>query len=240
MRGTSATSLAPSLVGRFWIVTIGKKVLMAVSGVVMVGFVTGHMIGNLQLFIGQEQLNKYAAFLQGLGELLWLIRAFLFIWFALHIINGIRLWWENKQARPVDYKYKSHVQTTLSSRFMIWTGLAIFTFVVYHLLHFTFIATNPIYDTLTWHGHRDVYSMMIMGFRNPVISAIYIVAMAFLAIHLRHAVNSMFQTMGWNDSEVQPKLDKLALIYAWVVFLGYSAMPVGVLAGIVKLPGGGC
>lgn len=239
MDGTSATALAPGIASRFWVISLGKKVLMAVSGVVMVGFVTGHMIGNLQLFIGQAQLNRYAEFLKSLGPILYLIRAFLLIWLVLHVWTGVRLWFENKRARPIQYNRKGRVQSTISSRWMIWTGLAIFSFLIYHLLHYTFIVTNPIYKDLTWQGHADTYSMVIMGFQNYLISAVYIVGMAFLALHLRHAVNSMFQTMGWNTGTVQPVLDKLALVFAWLVFVGYIAMPIGVMLGAVKLPGGG-
>lgn len=238
MDDVSTTTLNPGLIGRFWDVTLGKKVLMAVSGVVMIGFVTGHMIGNLQLFIGQEQLNRYAIFLQSLGEILWFIRVSLFIWLALHVINGIRLYFENKAARPLAYQYKNRVQTKLSARLTIWTGLGIFAFVVYHLLHFTFIVTNPAYNNLTWNGHRDVYSMVVLGFNNPIIAAVYILAIACLALHLRHSLQSMFQTMGWNSDKVLPKLDAFSLIYAWVMFIGYISMPIAVCLGVIKLPAG--
>jgi succinate dehydrogenase / fumarate reductase cytochrome b subunit len=189
--------------------------------------------------MGQEQLNQYAIALRAMGPLLWVIRAFLIIWFLLHVWTGIKLWLENKRARPIGYKFKDHVQSTLSSRFMIWTGLALFAFVVYHLLHFTFVVTNPHYEHLTWQGHLDVYSMVILGFQNYIIAGVYIVGMIFLGLHLRHAVNSMFQTMGWNNAKVQPKLDKLAIVYAWIIVIGYITIPVSVMLGLVKLPGGG-
>jgi succinate dehydrogenase / fumarate reductase cytochrome b subunit len=238
IKGTDAATLAPGVVSRFWLITVGKKVLMAVSGFMLVGFVTGHMIGNLQLFMGQEQLNLYAKKLQDLGPLLWTIRAFLLAWLILHLWNGIQLYFQNRSARPDGYQHGNHVQATLSSRVMIWTGLAIVAFATYHLLHFTFLATNPGYRDLMWQGHRDVYSMVVLGFQNPLISGVYIVAMLLLMLHLRRAAQSMFQPMGWNSAEIRPKLDAAATIYSWLVFLGYISMPIAVLAGFVTLPMG--
>ncbi|MFH2056161.1 MAG: succinate dehydrogenase cytochrome b subunit [bacterium] len=233
MQGAKATSLAPGLASRFWIISVGKKVLMAVSGVVLIGYVTGHLIGNWQIFIGAEQINAYARALHSLGPLLWVVRGFLAAWFILHIWSGIRVWWENKCARPETYRKKDTVQATLASRTMIWSGAALFAFVIYHLLHFTAHVTNPSYAAFV-HGHEfDVYTMVVTGFRNPLIAGAYIVSLAFVALHLRHAFASMFQTMGWNKDRTNHKLETLALVYAWLVFLGYIAIPIAVLVGLV-------
>lgn len=233
MQGAKATSLAPNLVSRFWIISVGKKVLMAVSGVVLIGYVTGHLIGNWQIFISAERINAYAKFLHSLGPILWAIRAFLAAWFILHIWSGIRVWWQNRGARPEPYRKQDTVQATLASRTMIWSGAALFAFVIYHLLHFTAHITNPSYAAFEVGGHFDVYTMIVTGFRNPLIALAYIVAMACVALHLRHAFASMFQTMGWNRNRTNHKLETLALIYAWVVFIGYILIPISVLIGLV-------
>jgi len=220
--------------------SIGRKVLMAVTGAALIGFLIVHLIGNLQIFIGQEQLNKYAETLQSLGALKWGFRLFLVILAAIHVWEGVVLWLKNRQARPVGYRREDTVQATLSSRTMIYTGLLIFTFVVYHLLHFTLIVTNPEYSQLKDSlGRVDVYTMVITGFSNYFIAAVYLVAMFLLAYHLSHAAESFFQTMGWNNDKYLPKLKILSNLFAIVIFIGYASMPIAVLLNIIKLPGGG-
>ena len=220
--------------------SISKKVLMSVTGFVFIGFVTGHMIGNLQLFLGQEQLNKYAETLQHLGGLLWIIRSFLALFFIVHIFFGIKLWFENRSARPISYARTKRLQATVSSRTMIYSGLAVLLYVVYHILHFTLIVTNPEYAGLTdVAGRHDVYSMVILGFQNYMISAVYIVAMFAVAFHVNHALPSLFQTIGWNNPRYKVILERLGTIVAIVLFVGYASMPVAVLLKCVTLPTGG-
>jgi succinate dehydrogenase / fumarate reductase cytochrome b subunit len=233
MQGARTSALGASLVGRVWNVTVGKKVLMAASGVVLIGYVTGHLIGNWQIFIGPEQLNAYATTLHSLGPLLWAVRAFLLAWFILHIVDGVRLWLENRRARPQRYVREDTVQATLASRTMIWSGLALFAFVVYHVMHFTMHVTNPEYTEFVHGEHFDVFTMVVTGFRNPLISAVYIVAMAFVALHLSHALASMFQTFGWNKDSANARLERVSLVFAWAVFIGYIAIPISVLIGLV-------
>lgn len=216
--------------------SIGKKLVVAVSGVVLLGFVTGHMVGNLQVFIGQEALNRYAAFLQGLGELLWVIRGFMALMLILHVWFAVQLKLENWAARPQRYEHNDTVQATLSSRTMIWTGLLIASFATYHLLHFTFVSTDPRLAELR-HSH-DVYSMVILGFQQPLISIFYIIMMFALAYHLSHAVRSMFQTLGLNNEHYDGGLRFIALAWATVLFVGYTAIPAAVLLDILKLPAG--
>ncbi len=219
--------------------SIGRKLLMAVTGLCLIGFVLGHLIGNLQIFMGQNQLNTYAQALKDLGYITLLIRISILTIVVFHIYTGIMLYLHNKASRPVDYKFKNTIQASLTSRTMIWTGLGILIYVIYHLLHFTFISTNPefanLHDSL---GRHDVYSMVVLGFQNYLISAVYIVAMFFLAFHLSHAVTSFFQTMGWNKKELELKFKYVAYIVAVVIFIGYSSIPVAVLTGLIKLPGG--
>ncbi|MDF1544249.1 MAG: succinate dehydrogenase cytochrome b subunit [bacterium] len=213
--------------------SIGMKLLMGITGFTFIGFVTGHMIGNLQVFLGPEKLNAYAHTLQSLGALLWIIRLSLFTFFAVHIFFGIKLWLENKASRPIPYVKEVNVESTFSSRIMIWSGLAMFSFVVYHLLHFTLIVTNPEYAVLK--ENLDVYSMMVVGFSNYWISAVYVVAMIFLSLHVNHAVFSMFQTFGLTNAKWIPLLRRIGNLYAILILVGYVSMPIAVLLNIITL-----
>lgn len=217
--------------------SIGRKLLMAVTGVILIGFVTGHMIGNLQVFLGAEQLNNYAHTLQNLGVGLWAIRGFLIIVLIVHIWTSVRLWLENKAARPVSYARKETVQASIASRTMIYSGAMVFLYLVYHLLHFTVVVADP--SLIPLKEKLDVYSMIIVGFRSYWVSGVYIVAMFLLAYHLSHAVSSFFQTLGLNKPSMQPKLKLIANLYAIVITIGYVSIPVAVLLNLIKLPGGG-
>lgn len=212
--------------------TVGMKILMAVSGVISFGFVVVHLIGNLQIFIGPEQLNAYAETLQGLGAVKWGFRLFIAIFFLLHIWKGLELWLENNKARPDSYAKLTSQKSTFASRTMIYTGAMIFFFVVYHLLHFTILPEHPV-------GNLDVYGMIVTGFQQPLIAGIYILAMLLLAFHLSHAISSMFQTFGLNKPNVEPKLKALANLVAILIFLGYISIPVSILTGFVTQAGGG-
>ena len=214
---------------------------MAITGLLLSAFLVVHLIGNLQVFIGQEQLNAYAHTLQSLGAIKWLFRLALLVFILVHIWEGVVTWWQNKQSRPVSYAKEDTIEASLASRTMIYTGLAIFLFVVYHLLHFTLIVTNPSYATLPPDaaGNFDAYKMIILGFQNPLISGVYIVAMFLMANHLSHSLSSMFQTMGLNNDRFMPKLKFYCSLVAWLIFLGYISIPVAVLLRLVNLPGGG-
>jgi succinate dehydrogenase / fumarate reductase cytochrome b subunit len=220
--------------------SVGKKILMAVSGLIAFGFVVGHMVGNLQVFAGQDQLNSYAEALHSMGPLIWVVRAFLLVFLIIHIWKGIQLKLENWSSRPISYTRRTMIQATLASRTMIWTGLTIAAFVTYHLLHFTFQITNPEYQQMTDPlGRPDVYSMVISGFSNVFISIVYIIAVGLLCFHLTHAFASMFQTVGWANSGTLPKLEKAGLAISIVLFLGYISIPVAVMLKLVSLPEGG-
>lgn len=220
--------------------SIGMKLLMAVTGFAFIGFVVGHLAGNLQLFLGQDQFNSYAEFLQGLGKVLWIERILIFLFFAVHIFYGIRLYFANLSSRPVSYKHDEYVQATYSSRTMTWTGLVIFLFVTYHLMHFTLIVTNPEYAGLKdATGRFDVYSMVITGFTNIYISGVYIAAIFFLAVHLSHALPSLFQTLGLINPGLREKEKLIGQIFGILVFFGYVSIPVAVLLNVIRLPKGG-
>jgi len=219
--------------------SIGKKILMAISGFIAFGFVTGHMLGNLQVLIGQDQINSYAEQLQGLGPMLWVIRGFLLLAFVVHIWVGLLLKIQNWAARPVGYCKSISLEAGLASRTMIWTGLIVLIFFVYHILHYTVRVTHPEYASLTDSlGRPDVYSMIIHGFSNWFVSIFYLIGVGLLSYHLSHGVSSMPQTLGLNNPKWQKRLDVIAWLYMIFLFVGYAAIPVAVLSGYLT-PGGG-
>lgn len=234
MTTTTARAISPPANIGFTQTSIGRKLLMAVTGLILIGFVTGHMIGNLQVFLGQEQLNKYAQTLQNLGAVLWAIRGFLLIVLIVHIWTSVRLWLENKAARPVGYAREETVQASVASRTMIYSGAMVFLFLVYHLLHFTVVVADP--SLIPLKEKLDVYSMIIVGFGNYWVSGAYIASMILLAYHLSHGVSSFFQTMGLNKPSMQPRLKVIANLFAIVITVGYVSIPVAVLLELIKLP----
>ncbi|MFZ5980387.1 MAG: succinate dehydrogenase cytochrome b subunit [Candidatus Zixiibacteriota bacterium] len=229
-----------SLAAEISYISVGKKLLMAVSGAIAFAYLLGHMLGNLQVFVGREQLNDYAEFLHSLGWFLWIIRIFLLAFFAIHIWKGIQLKLENWASRPQRYVRNNTVQASLASRTMIWTGLTVLFFVVYHILHYTVRITNPSYQTMVDEaGRPDVYSMVVHGFQNPAITVVYIIAVGLVCYHLTHGFASMFQSAGLNNPRFQPTLDRLAWFFAIVLFLGFISGPIAIVTGCIQLPGGG-
>jgi succinate dehydrogenase / fumarate reductase cytochrome b subunit len=230
--------------------SLGSKFLMALTGLGLTLFVIAHMIGNLQVFSGPEALNSYAAALKHMPGLLWTARIGLLVIFVLHIIYGVKLWQANRSARPVMYHFKKYREATLASRTMIWTGLVILAFVLFHLAHYTFglIGHAQVNDPKTGElmtisyldlkdptdpKRQDVYAMTVYGFRNPVISLLYIVSMALLAFHLSHGFQSLFQSLGLNHPRWAPLLKWASLVVALVIFIGNSSMPLAVLFRLV-------
>lgn len=219
----------------FFTSSIGRKWVVAVSGLVLVGFVVGHMVGNLQIFLGPESINHYGAFLQGLGELLWAVRLGLLVMLVIHIVATVQLRLENRAARPVKYAVTKRVRATLPARWMLLSGIMLLCFIVFHLLHFTVQSIDPSYLMLhDAQGRHDVYGMMVKGFRNPLASTSYIVAVGLLGLHLNHGFQSMFQTLGLSSSKLAPCWTRTGQALAWILFLGYSSIPLAVLAGFVK------
>ncbi len=220
--------------------SVGKKSLMAVTGLLLFGFVAAHMLGNLQIFLGQEAINSYALHLQELQILLWPARAVLLTALVLHIWAAVTLSAENRRARGgmLRYRHEDTVQASYASRTMLLSGVIIFLFIVYHLLHFTFGATNPdLYHLVDAKGRHDVYSMSVLSFQNPYISSVYILAMAVLCFHLSHGVFSLFQSLGLNNEEATPKLRLTANAVSLLIFLGNASMPLAVLFGLLKPAG---
>jgi succinate dehydrogenase / fumarate reductase cytochrome b subunit len=214
--------------------SLGSKFLMALTGLGLTAFVIAHMLGNFQVYSGPDALNSYAAALKHMPGLLWTARAGLLTIFVLHIVYGVKLYLANRAARPVMYHFKKYREATLASRTMLWTGLVTLAFVLFHLAHYTFFWVNPGYGELRdSQGRPDVYAMTVHGFRNPLISLFYIIAMAFLAFHLSHGFQSLFQSLGLNHPRWMALLQGASLVVAVVVFVGNTTMPLAVLFGII-------
>ncbi len=208
-----------------WNLSIVYKAIMAVTGVMLVGFVVGHLLGNLQIFLGPETFNGYAEKLRHLGPLLWMVRIVMLVAVALHIYVGIKLKLENLAARPVDYRYRRYVRANTASRTMIWSGAGLGLYLVYHLAHLTFKITNP---TL-YQG--NLYLLVVHSFKIWWISFSYIVAMVILCFHIYHGATSMFQSLGLNHERYNPIINKLGPALGILLAVGYISIPLAVLLG---------
>jgi len=210
--------------------SIGRKVVMAATGAILVVFVIGHMLGNLQVYLGPEAMNNYAVFLRQVlhGTGLWIARVTLLAAVILHIWAATSLTLTSRRARAIGYRKQQWKESTYASRTMRWGGVIILLFVIYHLLHFTFGTVHPSFV------EGDVYHNFITGFQSVPVSIAYVVAMLALGLHLRHGVWSMFQTLGVSH----PRYIRLARAAAWIVAIvvvaGNVSFPIAVLAGIVK------
>ena len=209
---------------------------MAVTGLAMVGFVIVHMLGNLSIYVSSNALNLYAAKLHELVPLLWSFRAIMLTMVLLHICTGTTLYLENCKARPIGYAHKKNVKTSLPAESMIWTGLLLGAFVVYHLLHFTVHITNPdISHFIDAVGHPDVFRMVVLSFQKTGISGIYAVAMIILLLHLYHGIQSFFQSLGLNNEKSLPIIEKCGRALAFVLLFGFASIPVTILIGILNI-----
>ena len=219
----------------FYQSSIGKKWVVALTAVVLILYVLGHLAGNLQIYLGQDRINNYAEFLHHLGPLLWLIRIFLLACFVVHIVATIQLTIENRKAKPQKYAVPGYQASTPASRTMIVSGLIVLCFVIYHLLHFTLEVTNPGYrDLRDSLGRHDVYHMMIIGFQQPLISLFYAIGLFLLCAHLSHGFGSVTQTLGINNRKIARVISTGGLTLAWLVFLGYVSIPLTILLGLVR------
>lgn len=219
--------------------SVGKKAVMAVTGLLLLGFVIGHLAGNLLIFAGPDAFNAYAYKLKSLGPLLWVARISLLVIVLAHIVSSVMLTLENREARPVGYFRTTHVESTYASRTMMISGILIFAYIVYHLLHFTVRITNPdISYLITDSGHHDVYSMVVLSFSQWPISGVYLIAMFLLCSHLSHGISSAFQSLGLNDERTIPVSKWIGLVIAAAIFIGYVSIPLAVLLDYVTVPGG--
>lgn len=233
--GTRRSAFAP--LGAFVGSSVGKKAIVAVTGIILILFVIGHLAGNLTIFLGQDAINAYAVKLRDLGPLLWVARIGLLIAVGLHIYFTVVLTVENRQARPVSYIMKKSIRSTIFARTMRLSGVFLIAFIIFHLAHFTLFLVHPEYRNLhDAQGRHDVYSMVILGFQSPIVSLFYIVSLFLLAFHLSHGIGSLFQTLGISNKVLRPFYEKSARVLAWLLFIGYTSIPTSVLLGILKLP----
>jgi len=213
---------------------------MAVTGLLLIGFVVVHMLGNLQIFQGQEKLNGYAYMLQHLGPVLWGFRLGLLALLTIHILSAAFLYVENQSSRINTYTIVSYKEADLPARTMMISGIVITAFVFYHILHFTLGVVQPQYYHLPLPaGGYDVYSMMVLGYKNVWVSAIYVASMALLCFHLAHAFQSFLQTLGLNNTDTKPLLKRVSVALSIVVFIGNCSIPVSCLLGLISIPSGG-
>lgn len=229
-----------NIITRLFKSSLGKKYVMAVTGFFMFLFVLGHLAGNLQIFLGAEAINRYGHFLQSNLELVWPARIILITFLILHIWSASKLSLENRAARPDGYAVYRPVGSTYASRTMLMSGIIAFVFIIYHILHYTaevqyLNGTGQSFATFIDPEKRhDIFRMMVVGFSNGWVSAFYIVGIGLLCLHLSHGASSMFQSMGWKNDAYRPALDTAARGLAFLIFLGYTSIPIAILLGYGK------
>jgi succinate dehydrogenase / fumarate reductase cytochrome b subunit len=223
---------------RFWRSAVGKKWVMAVTGIMLLGFVLGHMLGNLKLYLGPSHLNDYAEWLHTVGEpalpknaFLWIMRSALLVAVALHITAAAQLTIMNRRARPVRYKsHRDYIAANFASRTMRWTGIIVLLFLFWHLADLTFGWANPDYVKL------NVYNNVVYSLERWPVALLYIVANIALAFHIFHGAWSMFQSLGLNNPRWNAARKGFAAAFAAVILIGNVSFPIAVLAGVVSIP----
>jgi succinate dehydrogenase / fumarate reductase, cytochrome b subunit len=218
-----------------WHTMIGKKVVMAVTSVVLIGFVIVHMLGNLKIFSGPNEINAYSRFFRevgspvlGYGQLLWLVRIILLISVTLHVTAAIQLTRMSWAARPIGYRVKRDIETTWDARTMRWSGVLLVAFVIFHLLHLT---GGVVGFRAGQFKDLAVYQNVVAAFAVWPVALFYILAMGALCLHLSHGIWSMLQTLGWSTARNEAALKILSRVIAIVVFVGFSSVPVTVMSG---------
>lgn len=213
----------------FWDSSIGKKIVMGATGLIMVGYLVLHMAGNLQLFLGRETINKYAALLHTSEEALWLVRIVLIVSVVLHVIAAYQLTLRDRAARPVSYAKHTRQSSTLGSRLMRWGGVLILVFIPLHLLNFTTGGWHPAFQ------HGDVYGNLVYAFEQwPLLAAFYLIVAVFVGLHLYHGAWAMLRTLGVAKPSADPLQRKFVTLLAWVVAVGFVSVPVAIVLGMVR------
>jgi succinate dehydrogenase / fumarate reductase cytochrome b subunit len=211
-----------------WGSQIGKKALMAASGLVLAAYVVVHMLANLQAFAGAARLDRYAAQLRVFPALLWAARAVLLLALVVHVVAGLELWGARRRARPVPYREPVRVGSTPASRTMIWSGLLVLGFVVYHLLDLTFGVANPDFR------EGQVFHNVVVSFGRGAAVLFYVAAVAGLGFHLWHGLFSAFQSLGASSRVFTPGIRRAAAALATLLALGFAAVPLAVLLGLLR------
>lgn len=224
----------------FYRSALGKKAVMAVTGIIFWGFVLAHMIGNLKIFEGAEGLNHYAAYLREMltplvpeTGLLWILRIVLLVALVLHVYSTIALTRMNRAARPVGYERRNVVQAGFAERTMRWSGFAILAFLIYHILHFT---TGTLHRNFQGHegGEFHVYENVTYAFQTWWVLAIYLLAAALVGMHLYHGLWSLFQSLGWNHPRYNPLRRRFAVAFSLLISIGFAIPPILVWAGVIR------
>ena len=220
---------------RFYEAPIGKKVVMAVTGVILFGYVVGHLLGNLQIYSADlDQLNRYAAFLHdpSRASLLWGVRIVLLLAVAIHIVASLQLWKLKRAARPIGYVKKDDVPSAYAARTMMWSGPIIAAFVVFHILHLTVGSVLPLQEL--GPNQPNVRANVIAGFQHPAVAGFYVVAVLMLCLHLYHGLWSMFQSVGLSHPRYTPGLKRFAAICAILIAAGNISIPIAVMTGLLQ------
>lgn len=211
--------------------TVGRKAVMGVTGLAMVGFVLVHLLGNTTIFSGPDGINTYSAKLHGLGPFVWVFRLFLAAMLALHVVFGTLLTLENRAANPGKYAVKKMLKATFAGETMIWTGCLLLSFLVYHLLQFTVRVTPDIIPEAVAVKPGNVFAMVVASFRITAISLVYVAAMVALFLHLSHGIQSIFQSVGLNNDKTRPQFEACGTLVSTLLLLGFCSIPVLILAG---------
>ncbi len=215
--------------------SIGRKMIMAVTGGSMILFTIIHLLGNSSIFVGPSGINSYAEHLHSMPlPIIVAFRAVMLALFVVHVIYGIQLTLENRVGRTSQYALKANRKATFSSENMIWTGSLLFVFIVYHLLHFTFRSTPGLKLVTDASGHFDVFAMVASSFTSFVGAGIYVAFVAVLFLHLYHGIQSFFQTIGQANDSTLPTITTVGRFVALVLFLGFASIPLSILLGIIK------
>ena len=215
--------------------SVGRKIIMAVTGFMLVAFVCVHLLGNSSLFFGSAAINAYAQKLHSLGPVVWIFRLVMLGVLALHVIFAIQLTLENRAATPDKNVMVKRLKTGFAAETMIVSGLVLLAFVIYHLLHFTVRVTNPeIYVPIEGgNGMVDVFVMVTKGFQQVFPVLLYVIGMGFLFLHVSHGFQSLFQTVGLSNDKSLPAMEGFSKFLAVVLLVGYASIPLLIIFGIV-------
>ena len=215
--------------------SVGRKILMSITGQLLIIFVLIHLIGNSTIFFGPNGINAYAEHLHSLPPLVWAFRLFMLAAVAVHICYGVMLTLENKAANPGAYAVNRPLKRSFASENMVWTGVLLLCFIVYHLIQFTIHGTPDVVVGMDTANRVDVFKMVVTSFSNGLISLVYMLAMVMLFLHLSHGIPSFLQTMGWNNEKTIPTFGTGGKVVSAILMLAYISIPAVILAGLLKL-----
>ena len=219
----------------FIVSPIGGKVIMALSGAMILLFLVGHALGNLLVFSGQESLNTYAYWLQN-NPLLWVFRGSMLLLLILHVVLALRMYLQNRKARPVTYALNKDLQLTYSAKTMIFSGVIIFAFIMFHIAHLTLGWVSPTSLDIDASSRMiDVYSNVVVGFKQPAIAIFYVMSLLIIGLHLHHSIKSLFQTLGFHHENFHQVIDYLAPAMIIILTVGFISIPLAALFGYLPV-----